>query len=163
MKTVYRRHHTDFGHGAHDRIARAFPEVELDDGRPIRHRYAESRLIVVDHCGTTFLETLAWNLPSVLFWDPSRWETRTDADPYFDALRSAGILWDSPEDAARHVAEVYAHPDAWWGSRTVQNARTRLVDRYALTSRDWPQDWIAALGQEAALGGIGAVRQVLGR
>lgn len=111
----------------------------------------EIRLIVIEYYGTTYLEMLAANVPTVLFWDPQHWEVRDEAAPYFEDLRKVGILWDSPEAAAAKVAEIYDDPSAWWQSEAVQEVRQRFVDRYALAHEDWVDCWVKVLREEMAL------------
>jgi len=109
-----------------------------------------SRLVVVDYPLTAFLEALVANVPAVGFWDPQRWELRDDAEPYFGALREVGIVWESPEAAARRVAHVYPDVQRWWGNGDLQAARRRFVERYALTSERWGDRWVQVLKEQAA-------------
>lgn len=95
------------------------------------------------------MEAFLTNAPTVLFWDPHRWELRPAAEPWFDRLRRAGIWWDSPEGAARQVAQIYQEPSAWWESRVVQEARRSMLERYALARRDWQARWVRALADVA--------------
>jgi len=130
-------------------LAERFPKMQLDEGCPFYERLKQAHLIVVDNCQTAFLEALAANIPTVIFRDPHRWEVREEAAPYFEALREAGILWDSPESAAAKVSDVYDDPLAWWSSQPVQEARGRFVNRYAFVREDWPACWTQVLREEA--------------
>lgn len=141
----------DFFHEYLVTISGQFPDVRIDEGQPFYQRLQQARLVVIDHCQTSFLETMAANIPTILFRDPSCWEVRDEAAPYFDALREAGILWNSPETAAAKVSDVYDDPHAWWNSRTVQEARTRFVNRYALVREDWLARWTQILEEEAGI------------
>lgn len=141
---LFRPYAHDYGHGLRDRVATAFPEVRWDGGAPMLDRLHQSRLVVIDHLGTTLLETLALNIPTVLFWDPNRWEVRAEAAGDVDRLRRAGILCDAPEAAAANTMRAYADP-GWWASDPVQAARRSFVERYALARRDWVEDWAEIL------------------
>jgi putative transferase (TIGR04331 family) len=141
----------DFGLAPRKQIASRFPDVGWENGLTFYQRLESSDMVVIDHPGTTSLETLVANVPVVLFWDPGCWEMRDEAEPYFEALRKAGVLWHSPEEAAAKVAPVSEDPWAWWGSEAVQEARQRFVDRYALARRDWLKCWTEALEEEIAL------------
>jgi putative transferase (TIGR04331 family) len=141
----------DYGWNLKDRISKEHPNVKWDDGRPFVHRLKQSSLLVIDNPVTTFLEAMAANVPSVLFWDPSRWEMREEAEAYIQMLRDAGILWDLPEEAAAKVDEIRQDPWEWWGTSQVQKARETLGERYALARKDWAKQWSRALKEEAAL------------
>ena len=140
-----------YGQAHRQRIAGRFPDVRWDDGQPIYPKLKSSRIVVIDHLSTSFLEALAANVPTVLFWDPHRWEVRDEAEPYFQSLREVGILWDSPEEAAAQVETVYQEPWTWWGDEGLQNVRRNFADRYVFARKDWASSWARALEEEAAL------------
>ena len=100
------------------------------------------KLVVIDHLATTLLETLAANIPTILFWDPNRWEVRDEAETYFESLRQVGILWHSPERAAEKLVQIYAEPGSWWDSDDLQTVRRQFVTRYALVQQDWISSWV---------------------
>lgn len=140
----------DYGNSIRARIADQVPGIRWDHPRSFYQSLKRSRIVVIDHCSTGFLETLAANIPTILFWNPQRWEVRDEAEPYFESLRRVGILFDSPEAAAAKVAEVYDEPWLWWKSKNLQEVRKRFVDRYALSSHDWLDCWSKALKEEVS-------------
>jgi len=101
----------------------------------------ESRLCVCLYNGTPFLETFAANYPTLLCWDPKYTELNELARPYFNLLKEAGILYDTPESAASMLNEIYENPMSWWGSPKVQDARSKFCDRFARTSDDLVVQW----------------------
>jgi len=102
---------------------------------------AESKLCVCTHNATVFLETLALNFPTIIFWEPSHYEIRPDAVPFFKLLVDAEILFYTPEEAAKKVNTVAHNVDEWWFSHQVQSARKKFCERYAATSSDWAHEW----------------------
>lgn len=146
----FRPHPEEGGEAVRDQVTSRVGPLQLDGHRPFAETLDDARLVVVDHSSTTFLEALHWGGPTVLFWDPSLSEVRGEAEPFVEALRVAGILWDSPEAAAAHVAAVYDTPWEWWGREEVQEARQRFVERYALGRRDWVACWAKVLDDELA-------------
>lgn len=147
-KLVFRPYPVDYGWRIRESVVERFPEVRFDRLHILARSAAERRLLVIDYRETAFLETLAANLPTVLFWDPDRWELREEVGGLFEALREVGILWDSPESAASHVDSVYDDPTRWWNSQAVQQARQSFVERLALTRDDWTAWWSRALERE---------------
>jgi len=152
-RILFRPFYRDYGWRIRERVGERFPGVRLDDRTPLQQRLRESRLVVINYRETSFLETLAADIPTILFWDPQRWEVRNEAEPFFDKLRRAGILWDSPEAAAEKVDEVYDDPWRWWGSAAVQETRWSFANRYALGERDWARSWVRKLRDEIKLSG----------
>ncbi len=146
---LYRGHPTGYGWGISEQIEERFPHVAVDHhDHPFRHQMNKSRLVVVDYPGTTFLEAMAANVPSIIFFDPRHWDFRSEAQPYFDLLRRAGIFHETPQSAARQVTQVYDHSDSWWFCRSVQDAREGFVNHFALSSPDWNRQWVKAITRE---------------
>lgn len=99
------------------------------------------RLFVTDHNGTTFLEAMAMNKPTVIFLDPSIHRFRHNAQPIFDALKANKIFHDNPVSAANHVSEIYQDIDKWWKHDRVQAARNDFVNAYAKAHKNWERIW----------------------
>lgn len=149
---IFRPYVLDYGQAVRERISDRYPNVWWDDSQTFVRQLQDARLVVFDHRGTGCLETLAANIPTVLFWDQKRWEIRKEAEPYFDGLRKVGILWSSPEAAAEKLGTMFDDPSPWWQSEPVQDARRRFVERYALTREDWLDRWSRMLEEECRLG-----------
>jgi putative transferase (TIGR04331 family) len=155
-RLLVRLHHDDRGWGQHPRLLDACGPLTFDDRKQsLRLRMSECRLAVTDYRGTALLEMLVENMPMLAFWDPGVYELRKDAEPYFEALRNAGILWDSPEAAAVKLSEIYDDPWQWWNEKKVQEARQAFVSQFALGREDWLNQWTRALEEELALSRIG--------
>jgi putative transferase (TIGR04331 family) len=145
----YRGHPVDYGWGIPAQVKERFPHVGVDHhDHPFRYQLNKSRMVVVDHPGTTFLEAMAANVPSIMFFEPKYWEIRSEAQPYLDLLRRAGIFHDTPQSAARQVAQVYDDIDSWWFCRPVQDARQGFVHHFSRHSPDWNHQWVNAITRE---------------
>lgn len=110
----------------------AWPGVEIDPStEPIERRIRQCRLFVYTYNSTGFLETLARNIPTVMFWNPRYFELRPTAQPYFDLLAQARIFHETPESAARHVTDIWHDVAEWWNQPAVQHARRTFCEQYA--------------------------------
>ncbi len=139
-----RLHHADLGWGHRARLAAEFPGLAFDEERRT-DRDDRFDLIVIDHPQTSILECLARDTPSLLFWNPALWRMRPEAAPVLDGLRRAGLLIDSPEDAAREVPRIMADPVSWWTRPEARAARAAFCERYARSSPDWIAAWVQSL------------------
>lgn len=138
-----------YGWGISEQVKERFPQVTIDHhDHSFRYQMNQSRLVVFDHPGTSFLEAMAANVPSIIFFDPRYWDFRSEAQPYFDLLHRAGIFHDTPQSAARQVARVYDHTDSWWFSRSVQDARNEFAGHFALSSPDWNRQLVKVINRE---------------
>jgi putative transferase (TIGR04331 family) len=145
---VYHPYPVDYGYGLRQRMTAEFPGVRYDDQTSAAAAFGDARIVVVDHCGTTTLESIAADIPTILFWDPQRWEMRPAAAEDFSALQDARILHVTPDSAAAHLRDVFDDPDRWWRDAAVRKAADRFRSRYALASRRWPAEWASALDTE---------------
>ena len=110
----------------------ALPSVDIDPSiEPIEGAIRRCRLFVYTYNSTGFLETLARNIPTLLFWNPEYYELRPTAEPYFDLLAKAGIFHDTSESAAQHAGKIWDDVAGWWQQPAVQNARRTFCEQYA--------------------------------
>ena len=104
---------------------------------------SRSRLCICTHNATVFLECLEMNFPTIIFWEPSHHEIRDDAVPFFDLLLEAGVLFYTPEAAAKKVNTVAHNVRPADLSRQLIHSPTQLPgdhracarDRYQLSSK----------------------------
>jgi putative transferase (TIGR04331 family) len=101
----------------------------------------KSRLCIGTYNSTGYLETFSMNFPTLLFWDPSYWELRDSAKPYFDDLRNVGILHDTPESAAAKLNEIFEDPMSWWMIPKTQKVKDEFCRQFAWTSKNWHLNW----------------------
>lgn len=143
---------SDYGWDQKGRWQERFPEVSLDDGvRPIWKVAAKCRLFIATYNATTYIESFGHNFPTVMFWNPARWELKAEAEPYFALLKAAGIYHETPESAAGHIARIWNDIPAWWHSAVVQDARKAFCDAYSSTPVDLVERLAGILREESRL------------
>lgn len=126
-----------------ERLSGVAATVSIDDLRePGTIAASRSGLVVHNYLGTSWLETLAIDVPTVCFFDPGSFAPRDTAKPFVDALARVGIIHHSGRDAASFVNSLEGNPGAWWNSAEVQEARRAFVARYANFSHDWRDAWV---------------------
>lgn len=132
-----RLYQSDYGWEQKSRWLDRYPSILLDDGNlPMWKVASQCRLFIGTYNATTYIEALSQNFPTVMFWNPSHWEVKPEAQPFFDKLRDAGIFHESPESAAKHVSRIWNDIPGWWQSETVQVARESFCDAYAVSLPD---------------------------
>lgn len=124
------------------RLAGAEATIVEDVGAgPGSRAASRAALVVHNYIGTSWLETLAMNVPTVCFYDPEFYRPRAEARPFLDALVRVGVLHYSGSEAAKFVNSLRGNPTAWWQSAEVQEARAAFVARYANFSDNWLEAW----------------------
>jgi putative transferase (TIGR04331 family) len=120
-------------------------EVKFDPrAKPIKKLITKCRLYISTTNATTYLESLTWNVPTVIFWNPKHWELTEEAQLYFNILKDAKIYHETPESAAQHIEEVWDDIDQWWKSDQVQKARSHFCRKYTYTSKTMLNDMVEA-------------------
>ncbi len=136
-KVIVKLQPQDFGWNQKKRWRDKIPEVQIEaENKYIEKLISKSRIYISTYNATTYLESLYWNIPSIIFWDPKYWELKEEVKPYFESLKSVGIFHETPESAARHLIEIWDKIDIWWKSKEVQNAREIFCDKYSKKSKD---------------------------
>lgn len=123
---------SDFGWGVVNRWKSRFPNVQLEQpSKRMSFSVQKCRLFISTYNATTYNESLAANIPTVIYWDKRYWEYANYAEKDFNMLRSVGIFHDSPESAARHVNKVWNDVNEWWKNENVQSVRRAFCRKYA--------------------------------
>jgi len=123
-----------------------FPDIHIDSGgKPIARLIERCRIYVSTYNATTFLESLALNIPTIMFWNAAHFELRASARPDFEKLKSVGIFHETPEAAAQQMAAVWDDVSSWWNTERIQSVRREFCDRYTRTSTGLLDDLERAL------------------
>tara|TARA_Y100000748_G_scaffold304134_1_gene311992 strand:+ start:977 stop:2737 length:1761 start_codon:yes stop_codon:yes gene_type:complete len=122
----------DYGWDMESRWRERHPKIKIDKGqKSIRNLISETRIYIATYNATTYLESLLWNVPTIIFWNPRHWELRPEAMESYELLKSVGIFHESPDSAAAKINEVWEDVDLWWKSDTVQAARVQFCHKFS--------------------------------
>lgn len=142
-KVRLRAHQFDFGWCVSERIQDVIGDVSVESWEtPFTVSLAKSRLVICDSLTTTFLESLSFKKPTILFWNLDINELRLGAQKYYDELNEVGILHHSPEDAAHIVDQIYDNVEMWWNDRHRQAVLDNFCGHFALESKDYIDEWL---------------------
>ena len=140
----------DYGWDQLERWMGAGYEENLEPGKEnIRKLISKCRIFISTYNATTHLESLTWNVPTIMFWNPDHWELNAEALPYFDRLKAAGIFHETPQSAAEQMKKVWDDVDGWWNSEDVQTARKEFCDQFVYMSEN-PVEKLASLFNQVA-------------
>lgn len=138
----------DFGWDFTERWKDWYPPVVLENIKEISflESLKKCSLFICDTLSTTFMESLWLNKPTIAFWDPNNLELLCEAQPYFEQLRKAEILYNSPEEAAEKLNSInYNNLSEWWFNSSVQEARKIFCRKFAMSSQDNIKLWVTEL------------------
>ena len=72
---------------------------------------------------------------ALCFWQNGFDHLLPEAKPFYELLRKAGIIADTPEQAATLTALHWNDVSKWWNSPSVQSARAAFCAEYARTEK----------------------------
>jgi putative transferase (TIGR04331 family) len=157
-RLVVRLYGSDYGWCQKLRWQDRFADIRLDEGSvPIESLVENSRLAISTYNGTTFLESMAANVPTIIFWNPNHWEISKSGAPYMEQLKIAGVFHETPESAAQQMAQVWDDVAGWWNSGRVQSARKEFCHRYSRLPEDFLGSMEHILRQMARKPGVAAL------
>jgi putative transferase (TIGR04331 family) len=89
----------------------------------------QSNLVVVDYIGTSYLQSMLMNIPTVFFWKPDTYYLDDEYLDFFDSLISVGICQTDPIAAACFVESIKEDPQKWWMQDKVQKAKNSFLNQ----------------------------------
>jgi putative transferase (TIGR04331 family) len=129
---LVRLYDLDRGWAVTERWRDFMPNIRIDEGGDsIESLVRRCRICISTYNSTTFLESMAMNIPTIAFWNERHWELNRDAKISFDILKTVGILHNSPKSAAQHLENIWDDVMSWWASDLVQAARKDFVTKYS--------------------------------
>jgi putative transferase (TIGR04331 family) len=144
---VFRMPANDFGWDNEPILTIAFPELTIEhpSQKAFMSSLEETKLFLCDHLGTTYLEALHLNKPTILYWDADSYNIRPEAKKYFEMLREVGILFNNPEEAALATATAYNDIEKWWNDYKRQESRRQFCAQFTGKSNVSVADWLSSI------------------
>lgn len=133
--------YSEVGWNEIERVKKVCPNIKFQFRDRLIDWLKKAKLVVIDHPQTAFLEALAINVPTILYWDHEVFLMRPEAETFYELLRKAEIVHKRPEDAAIKLKKVYDDPLSWWVSKDVQEARIGFLDQFGYSRKDWMKIW----------------------
>lgn len=128
---IIRLYHHDYKWYQKNRWKENFSNVQFDKNIKMEKIIYRSRLSIHTYAATTYNQTLAANIPTIIYWNTSLWELESESDYYFKLLEEVGIFHTSPISAATQVSKTWEDVEGWWQSKSVQVARKKFCNEYA--------------------------------
>jgi putative transferase (TIGR04331 family) len=131
-KMLIRTTHNAYGWDENDAWKDFSPSINFGNyALKIHEEMKSCRVLISTYNATTYLESLFYNFPTIIFWNEEHWDLKTEVKEYFDLLESVGIFHKSPSSAAKKLEEVWDNIPEWWDSKEVQNARNIFCKNFS--------------------------------
>ena len=140
----------EYGWRFKERLLSEGIDCQFDDNQtPFIKRLRRTSIYISNHYGTSFLESVANDIPTLLFLDKKIYCFRDSFQTIITRLKQCKMVFDSPTDAAEHYNEIHSNPSEWWEQTEVRDARQFFLDHYLKQSISWQQDWISLFNSES--------------
>ena len=113
------------------------PTISIETGtKPLKQFLKQGKLIVHCYDSTGFLETIAMNKPTMVFFHSYEFEQFRDKDVLNDYrnLERVGIVHTSPESLSYHINKIFCDINTWWYSNVIQDNINAFRLKYSDTS-----------------------------
>ncbi len=125
-------------------IKKTYKDIAVCEG-DLHSKILKSRLVVIDQPMTTLLIVISANIPFIGFWDKSLWKMCQQAEPLFEELEKAGVIFGNAAAAADKVNEIWPGIEKWWQQSDIQAIRKEWCFRFARKKKHWWKDWLSIL------------------
>lgn len=146
-KLSVRLYPNDFGWALKDRWYDRSSSIHLADvNEPLVLQAQRHALIVVDHFGgTSTLECLSLNIPTIIVGNKKLFKLDEDAREYYKLLEDVGVLFYDKRQAAKAIERISVDVDEWWSVPNRQAAIVKFLCQFALPSEDPLNIWVRFL------------------
>jgi putative transferase (TIGR04331 family) len=127
----------DYGWDLEKRLKYKFPKIKLSSpSKSIKSQISECKLFISTYNASTYLETLFYNVPTILYFNLNHWEISDEAIHDFELLNSVGIFHTCPIEASKFLNEIYDNIEKWWNSENVQEAVNKFFNKYSKNEKN---------------------------
>ncbi len=121
-------------------IKNIFPNISILNGN-LTKEMLKTKLLVLDHYGTSFYEAMASNTPVIIYFGYPEVQFMLQAQEMFDDFKQIGVYHDDSMSAAAYINKIWNNIDTWWKSELVQQVRQKFNNLYALCGNNCNQQW----------------------
>lgn len=129
---VVRPDRSYLGANGSEQLIERIPDIVIDEGTEnIREEFQKTKLLIVTYNGSSMLEALSMDIPTLIWLDPAFWEFRKSSVATLEQLREVGIFHNCRDSAIQHISEIWNDIEGWWDRSSVQAARKTVSENYA--------------------------------
>ena len=119
------------------KIKNYFPNLKIDKSLNISKSILNSRIVVLDHFGTAYFESLIQNKPTFLILNKLSNNFRKKFNSIELKLIKNKMLFYSPALASKFINDSYNDINIFWSSENVQKTIKELINNYYNIDDKW--------------------------
>ncbi|WP_017850668.1 LIC12162 family transferase [Leptospira interrogans] len=117
------------------------PKISQNENESLISRMKNAKVVIIDHLATSYIECIAMNIPTILYFKKDFFGYSDKFKPYLMSLKDAGIYHEDSDFAVRFLNENYHQIENWWNSSKVQTARQNFLAEYGKIDKNWFSHW----------------------
>lgn len=136
----FREYPNDYGWNINNTLEKnTIRELNYDNNKKIVDSYKTAEIVVSNHVGTTYLEAISLNIPTIVFFDESITKFRHSANNIYGKLFEVGIFHKDGNSAALFIKKLYETDTLykWWNSIEVENVKKEFIQKYSRLTDNW--------------------------
>ena len=134
---ILRLHSRKYGWHEKQRFMSKLNEINIDEGyQNIFDLINKSKLAVFTYNATGYLETLAANVPTIIYFNLKQNPVRPNSMIFFEKLKNAKIFFDDISSASTHINKIWKNINNWWTDELTQKAREQFCQNFAKHNDD---------------------------
>lgn len=121
----------DYGWNMEARFRDYFPDINIYNSYKSALNLLDiAKITVCSYNGTFFLESLANNVPTIIFMDKEYCELNEESITMFKILKKHLIFHETSISAANHLNLIYDKVEEWWYEENLQNSLKEFIHSY---------------------------------
>jgi len=136
----FRGYPNDYGWNTNDTLEKnIISQLNYDNNKKILDSYKTAEIVVSNHIGTTYLEAISLNIPTVVFCDDNVTKFRDSTNDIYTKLFKVGIFHKNGNSAALFIKNLYETDglNKWWNSIEIENVKKEFVQKYSNLTDNW--------------------------
>lgn len=115
--------------------------VKLDRNFNINDSYLKSKIVVHSYLGTSFLETIALNIPTICFFNKNEYEFTKRFKNYLHFFVKKKIFHHSPKSAVHYINNNEESFVKLWSSKEIQDKLKAFKKEFCRFDIQWEKNW----------------------
>ena len=92
--------------------------------------FENSKLILNYSDGTSFLETISSDVPTIIFLPNLNW-INIDAKRDYEKLLESKILFNNEKQMSKHINNIFNDVSSWWNNSRVKKCKSNFEKKYS--------------------------------
>ncbi len=82
--------------------------------------FRQSKIVICLYPETTFAESIIYNVPTILIYQKSMYETHKKLTKLIELMKNKKIIFDNIDSAIDHLKDIWDDPAKWWEKKDLQ-------------------------------------------